>query len=372
MLTETLTNTGSTSLNITQATATGASFTVSGPSLPVTLAAGQSANFSVVFTPSASGSVTGSLTITSNASNPTLSVPLSGTGVTPGLLTAATSPLSFGSVQVGNSQTLSETLTNTGGTSVSITQATVTGAGYSVSGLSLPLTLIPGQSFTFGAVFSPTSAGTASGSIAVVSNASDSTLTIPLSGTGTAPGQLAVSPTSLSFGNVIVGSNKSLTGSLSASGSSVAVSSATFGTAEFTLSGISFPLTLAAGQSASFTITFTPQASGSASDSASFASNASNSPAVETLSGTGAPPPQHSVALSWNPSTSVVVGYNVYRGSTSGGPYSKINSALDATTTYTDSTVQAGQTYYYVTTDVDGSGMESGYSNQVQAVIPTP
>lgn len=56
----------------------------------------------------------------------------------------------------------------------------------------------------------------------------------------------------------------------------------------------------------------------------------------------------------------------------SGGPYSRINSALEAATTYTDIAVTAGMTYYYVTTAVDGSGIESGYSNQVQAVIPTP
>ena len=68
----------------------------------------------------------------------------------------------------------------------------------------------------------------------------------------------------------------------------------------------------------------------------------------------------------------MVVGYNVYRATISGGPYTKINSALDGSTTYTDSTVQAGTTYYYVTTAVDGSGTESTHSNQVQAVIPTP
>jgi fibronectin type 3 domain-containing protein len=89
------------------------------------------------------------------------------------------------------------------------------------------------------------------------------------------------------------------------------------------------------------------------------------------LTGTGAAPPQHSVDLSWT-GTSTVVGYNVYRGSQSGGPYTKINSALDASTTYTDSSVQAGQTYYYVTTAVDSSGAESSYSNQIQAPVPSP
>jgi fibronectin type 3 domain-containing protein len=66
------------------------------------------------------------------------------------------------------------------------------------------------------------------------------------------------------------------------------------------------------------------------------------------------------------------VGYNVYRGNTSGGPYTEINPTLDPSTTYTDSTVLGGQTYYYVSTAVDSAGVESGFSNQVKATIPTP
>jgi fibronectin type 3 domain-containing protein len=82
--------------------------------------------------------------------------------------------------------------------------------------------------------------------------------------------------------------------------------------------------------------------------------------------------PQHSVALNWQSSSSSVVGYNVYRGGKSGGPYSKLSSSLDPSTSYTDSSVMGGSTYFYVVTSVDGSGNESVFSNQVQANIPTP
>ena len=75
------------------------------------------------------------------------------------------------------------------------------------------------------------------------------------------------------------------------------------------------------------------------------------------------------VNLSWNASKSQVAGYNVYRGTTSGGPYTKINASLDTTTNYLDSTVQNGQTYYYVTTSVGVDGDESKYSNQAEAKI---
>jgi len=191
-----------------------------------------------------------------------------------------------------------------------------------------------------------------------------------LGGTGTGAGQLTVSPATLNFGNVTVGKSASLGATLTAAGANVTVTSAADTNSEFLLTGLSLPLTLTAGQSVSYTVAFAPQASGTTSGTLLFASNAANSP-TETSTGTGIAPPQHSVALSWS-ETSAVAGYNVYRGITSGGPYTPINSALDPSTAYTDSTVSAGQTYYYVTTAVDGSGSESGYSNQVQAVVPTP
>jgi fibronectin type 3 domain-containing protein len=99
-------------------------------------------------------------------------------------------------------------------------------------------------------------------------------------------------------------------------------------------------------------------------------STANGSPASVALSGTGTVAVQHSTALNWNASTSTVTGYNVYRTTTSGSGYTKINSSLVGGLTYTDSTVSSGQTYYYVTTSVDGSGTESNYSNEAQAIIP--
>jgi fibronectin type 3 domain-containing protein len=79
----------------------------------------------------------------------------------------------------------------------------------------------------------------------------------------------------------------------------------------------------------------------------------------------------HRVDLVWNASTSPdVIGYNIYRGNRSGGPYSKINPVPNASTVYTDTSVTDGNTYYYVTTSVNSDNQESGYSNQSQATIP--
>jgi len=92
-----------------------------------------------------------------------------------------------------------------------------------------------------------------------------------------------------------------------------------------------------------------------------------------TLGGTCVVTSVHSVTLNWTASTTPnVAGYNVYRSATAGGPYTKLNTTLVVPTNYGDSTVTAGQTYYYVATAVDTNGNESANSNQAQAVIPTP
>lgn len=81
----------------------------------------------------------------------------------------------------------------------------------------------------------------------------------------------------------------------------------------------------------------------------------------------------HSVTLNWTASASAnVAGYNVYRGLSSTGPFTKVNTSLIVGTTYTDNSVQAGQSYFYASTAVDTSGIESVFSTPATAVIPTP
>ena len=183
---------------------------------------------------------------------------------------------------------------------------------------------------------------------------------------------LSASPTSLNFGNVTVGTQSVLPIILTNTGTgSVTITQDTITGAGFSSSGLSLPFTLAAGKNTDVSITFAPTATGSVTGSASVVSNASNSPAVVSLSGAGVN--AHYVDLSWTASTSTgVTGYNVYRGTTSGGPYTQLNSSLVAGTTYTDSTVDVGQTYYYVATTVNSSGAQSGYSNQASATVPSP
>lgn len=203
-----------------------------------------------------------------------------------------------------------------------------------------------------------------------------STKSSPSGNGNSIPGTLSVSAATVNFGNIALGSNATKTEKLTAATSAVTISSGNWNGNGFSINGITFPVTLAAGQSASFTIIFAPQASGSVSGGISFLSDAANSPTVESFTGVGTQtsgpsPQQHSVSLSWTPSPSTVIGYNVYRGTTSGGPYAtKLTPSPQLATSMIDNTVVPGTTYYYVATSVDQSNVESVYSNQLTASIP--
>lgn len=366
----TLTNTGTGSVTVSQASVTGTGFTTSGLTLPLTLAAGQSASFNAVFSPTTAGNASGNISVVSNATNSPASVALSGTGVSL-QLSASPSSVNFGNVGVGTTGTQSITLTNSGTGSVTVTQATVTGTGFSSSGLTLPLTVAGGQSANFNALFSPATTGSASGNISLASNASNSPTSIALSGTAVTL-QLSAVPSSVSFGNVVLGSSSSQTVVVTNTGTAaVTISQLNVTGAGFSASGFALPLTLAAGANASLSAVFSPTSTGTASGTIGIVSNATGSPTNVSLSGSGVN--SHSVSLSWTASNSSnISGYNVYRGSMSGGPYTQLNLSLVASTTYTDTTVLAGQTYYYVTTAVNSSNQESGNSNEAQAAIPDP
>jgi hypothetical protein len=357
-----LTNTGQTDLTLSTLSVTGSEFSVSGVTLPVDLAAGGSISLSVTFAPTADGRTAGTVTF-SSIGNPNLQLQVAGSGVASEALVASPSSLSFGQVAVGGNTTLSVVLTNAGYKKGTMKSLQMLGSGFSVSGPSFPIALVPGQSVALNVSFSPQSAGVSSGRIFI----SGPNLNIPLSGTGTTIGQLVISPAALNFGNVTVGTTTTQPSTMTATGGSVTVSSANSGNAQFSIAGIALPMTISGGQSVVFDVVFAPSNNGTSSSALTFASTSSSSQGM-SVTGTGVMP-QHSVNLSWNASTSSVAGYNIYRG-IAPGRYSKINSTLDSNTAYTDNTVVAGTTYYYAATAVNSSGVESGYSTPVQIVVP--
>jgi Abnormal spindle-like microcephaly-assoc'd, ASPM-SPD-2-Hydin len=208
---------------------------------------------------------------------------------TTGQLLVTPSSFSF-EIKLGNNQTQPVTIANSGAASLTVTGVTASGAGFSVSGLNPPLLLAPGQHYTFGVTFRPLTIGKQAGNISLVSDASNPNQTVPLKGMGVpgSLGQLTIAPTNIDFGNVFVGTNAQLNGTLSASGATVIVSSDQLNGSAFTISGFSsFPFTIPAGQQVPFTVTFTPSETGVASGGISFVSNALNSPTMESLSGRG-------------------------------------------------------------------------------------
>ena len=178
---------------------------------------------------------------------------------------------------------------------------------------------------------------------------------------------LKSSPTSLAFGRALVGSCSTLPVILNNTGTgSVIITQDNVVGPGFTASGLSLPYTLPAGQNTDLSMAFCPATGVSVTGSVTVVSNASDSPAVVSLSGSG----QHNVVLSWSPSTGAT-GYDIYRSS-AGSAYSQIASVTGATYTDSSTALQPGQVYSYEVTSVNSAGVQSSPSSPVQVTIPSP
>lgn len=367
----TLTNTGSAAVTVSATKTTSAAYTLGRLKLPLTLQPGGIAVFSVTFTPSALGGVPAVAQFGSNAPNPILSLGVSGVGVNAWSLIANPPNLGFGKVPQGSSLTLPLALTNQGSSGVTISQDNMHGSDFTMSGLTLPAHLRPGHSITVNVTFAPRALGKTTGLI-LVTNPINPVLQVSLAGDGTAAGELLIAPQTLSFGTVPDLIGKTLPIILQARGSSVTIYSASSSNAQFVVSGLSFPVTIADGATQTFQVTFTPTGLGTVPATLSFVSNSANTPLTAAATGTGSA--VYNVSLSWEASTSAVAGYNIYRkqADQSGhfGKFIKLNSVLDPVTTYVDSSVTSGQTYRYATTAVNASGEHSVFSNEILVAIP--
>jgi len=192
----------------------------------------------------------------------------------------------------------------------------------------------------------------------------------PIIGGSASP--LIASVSSLNFGNTGLASSAEQTVMLTNTGSSsVTISGVSVSGPGFTASGSAAGVTVSPNQTTAVRTSFTPFSIGSLTGRLTISSNAKNSPATIALSGTGVASSAHSVALSWNPSSSAVAGYNVYVSTSSRGPYSLMNTSPVPSTDYVDTNVQAGATYYFYITSVSSSYQESAPSASVQAYVPT-
>src|SRR3984885_3427102 len=368
-----LANTGSAAVAISKVAFSGTGVSVSGVTAPMTLDGGKSASLTVTYKPTSPTTLSGSVTITSNASDSSMVIGLSATA-TSSTLAATPSSVSFGSVVVGSDTTQTIRLQNIGTSEVKISSLTPSVANVTISGITLPANLAPGTSATLTAAYKPTAAGGVSGKITVTSTAVGSPTIIDLSGTAAAASiQLTPSATSLSFGDVTVGSSGTnevtvkSTGNTNASISKVAISGTGFVLGSSVASVILDP-----SQSETYTVHFDPTAAGSVTGTLTITSNAANSQMKISLSGSGAvAATKHTVALAWDRSSSTVNGYYVYRGTKPSGPYTQLNSTPEANPSYSDGSVSNGQVYYYYVTAVNSGNIQSADSNQVSVTVPS-
>jgi Abnormal spindle-like microcephaly-assoc'd, ASPM-SPD-2-Hydin len=361
------------SVTVTSAQVSGAGFAVVSPTLPSTLSSGQSLALTIQFAPQTAGQLNASLVIASNASNSTLTVALlgSGTAASAGTIAANSTTVNFGPTEVSATATQNVTL-SVSGAPITVTSAQVSGAGFAVVSPTLPSTLSSGQSLVLTIQFAPQTVGQLSGSLMIASNASNSTLTVALLGSGTAApvGTIAANSTTVNFGPTQVGSTATQNVTLSVSGAPITVTSAQVSGAGFTVASPMLPSTLSPGQSLVLAVQFAPQTVGQLSGSLMIASNASNSTLTVALLGSGTAAPAHSATVSWASGDPAAVAYLVFRSDVSGGPYVPLTTSLLTELSYTDSTVSSGSTYFYVITELDAAGDESPFSSEVSATVP--
>jgi hypothetical protein len=293
-LSTTLTNSGTTTLNLGSETLMGtgaASYEITANTCGSTLAVGASCSVSLAFTPSATGTSSAVLAFTNSAQNSPQNVSLTGVGIT-SAVTLTPASLAYATQLINtNSSSQAATLTNTGTVTVNITSITTTGPFSQTNNCGSALTA--NASCTINVVFTPTKAGTLTGTLSVVDDGPNSPQTVALSGVGTV---VSFSPTSLSFGNQTVktssppqtitmknmGTSAITVTKISVTGSRV--------TSFIIQSNSTCPLgsgSLGAGASCTINVVFDPQLKGALNANVTALDTGGGSPQNVAMSGTG-------------------------------------------------------------------------------------
>jgi hypothetical protein len=338
-------NTGSANVLIYSVSSSRSEFQPTGPILPVSLAPAESIDFNVTFEPTTSGKASAVLEIASSA-QAMQSYTLTGIGQSvAGGLQLSPSSLNFGLQSVDSLTTRNVTLSNNGEVPVTISGVSVMGSGFAFSNVSPGLTLAPKQHATVQVSFQPSSDSEASGRLVILSKDLGAAATLPLVGSGVIPAPTRSSPALMTAAFTLRTSVASPTAApLATSAASTTLASATM-------------------------VTRTAAVATSTATSTAFAVPASSASTIHPALTTGSA--SKTVLLQWGASPSPVAGYRVYRGSVTGGPYADQTSGALPALNYSDNSVNAGSTYYYVVTSIDASGVESAYSNEAKAVVPS-
>jgi hypothetical protein len=266
--------------------------------VPTVLQPGASCSVLITFSPSATGSRSAALTITSNASPPTQSAQLSGTGLPPApALTIVPGSLNFGSVTLGTSAPLNISVTNSGTAALHISSVVIGGANigdYSSSSPACNSPIAVNSSCTVIATFTPLASGVRSASVLITDDAPGSPQTVVLNGTGVAvvPG-VTFSPLVPSFPTITQGtSGVAQTLTVTNSGNApLHVSSVALGganAAEFSFTN-NCTAPVAPASDCMISLAFSPVATGQRTANLTIADDAAGSPQIIALSATASP-----------------------------------------------------------------------------------
>jgi len=282
----TLSNSGTSDLTVSKISTSG-NFTQTNTCGSL-VAAGSSCTIAVTFTPTATGSRTGTLTITDNSTDSPQSVSLSGPGqaavariwLNPASLTFATQVVgSHGTAQ-------SVGLTNTGTVALPMTQIATTGDFFQTN--NCPATIAVGAGCAILITFAPTAPGIRNGTLIFTDSSGDSLQSLALTGTGlTTPPTVSLTPALMNFpGQTLGTASASQTLTLTNTGGSELTVTGIAITGDFSQTN-NCPLTLAAGASCALSVTFTPAVIGARTGTVSTTGNAMNSPQSASFSGNG-------------------------------------------------------------------------------------
>ena len=287
--TVTLKNNGAGPINISSISITGTNSTEFAQTndCPASLSIGASCSANVTFTSAVTGTFTATLTFVDDGPGSPQAVSLQGVAINP-MAALSSSSLDFGTQTVGfTSSTQTLTLSNNGVGNLSISSVKSTGDFAQTNNCGSGIAA--GSSCTIKVTFNPTTSGVRSGSLTITDNAASSPQVVALSGTGVFA-TLTLSATSLTFGSQPIGTTSAPQNITVTNSGSVQflISKMTF-SGDFSVANLCpvSPLTLTPGSSCTLSVTFKPTASGTRTGSISITDNASGSPQVIALTGTG-------------------------------------------------------------------------------------
>jgi uncharacterized protein (TIGR03437 family) len=283
-LTLTIREVGNGALTVNALTSSNPQFTLTSPTAPFNIQAGNEQTVHLRFTPAAAGAQSATLTVNSDdPSRPSVNVTLMGNGLTIApALELTLSSLDFGSVSTGQHKDLTLTASNTGNAALIVNSITSDNSRFSVTAPALPFTLAAGAQQTIKVRFTPSAAGGQTGKLTISSNAANRPeADVSLAGSGVGTVDLSVAPATLDFGSVAVGQSASRTLTITNPGTAtLSLPAITSSQPHFSVALPAVPTNIAPGASANFTARFAPTSAGAHTATLLVASNAPDKPVV--------------------------------------------------------------------------------------------